>query len=348
MPPTWRPVELNLAVRDGETRAAIAAGDETTETPTAWFTRHRWEPLTELPASAPKAVRELVAARRARIAQVPELALIEQTTYKRRWYRPDYNDEEQKALAVWLADRVEAELSAPGAKPSSLSLLAVALEGDRRVAAVAELLAGRQDYSLVELVADAVLADAVPQHPFHVYKPAGLDKRAAWERTWDEQRKEDAGLPAKPEVPPKYGSGDFLKPDYYRLRGKLDVPKERFIAFTEVPGRSAGEVLYGWAGWTPLERVKALLVLDEQCEDQGIDLADRIALLDSAWRLLPDIARDDAPTAARLKAELAALVGPDGPSKVLLDAWRTKFPPPGGRGARRRPAAVTPADDEED
>ncbi len=347
VPPTWRPVELDLAVRDGETRAAIARGDETTEIPTAWFTRHRWEPLTALPASAPKAVRELIAARRARIAEVPELALIEQTTYKRRWYRPDFDDDEQKALAVWLADRIERELSAAGAKPSSISQLAVALEGDRRVAAVAELLAGRPNYSLVELITDAVLADAVPEHPFHVYKATGLDKRAAWERTWDEQRKEDAGLPAKPEVPPKYGAGDFLKPDYFRLRGKLDVPKERFIAFTEIPGRGAGEILYGWAGWTPLERVKALLALDEQCEDQGIDLADRIALLDSAWRLLPDIARDDAATASRLKAELAALVGPDGPSKVLLDAWRARFPPPGGRTRARRPA-VTPDNDEED
>jgi SAM-dependent methyltransferase len=345
LPPTWRPVELNLAVRDGQTRAAIERGDETTEIPTAWFTRHRWEPLTELPASAPKAVRDLFAARRARIAQVPELALIEQPTYKRRWYRPDYEDDEQKALAVWFADRIERELSAPGARPSSISQLAVALEGDPRVAAVAELLAGRADYSLVELLTDAVLADAVPLHPFHIYKATGLDKRAAWERTWDEQRKEDAGLPAKPEVPPKYGSGDFLKPDYYRLRGKLDVPKERFIAFTEVPGRPAGEILYGWAGWTPHERVKALLALDEQCEDQGLDTADRIALLDSAWRLLPDLARDDAATASRLKAELAALVGPDGPSKVLLDAWRARFPPPGGR-ARRAPAPKV--DDEED
>ena len=77
------------------------------------------------------------------------------------------------------------------------------------------------------------------------------------------------------------------------------------------------------------------------------DRPDRIALLDSAWRLLPDIARDDAATASRLKAELAALVGADGPSKVLLDAWRTRFPPPGGRARARRPA-VTPDDDEDD
>ena len=30
-------------------------------------------------------------------------------------------------------------------------------------------------------------------------------------------------------VPPKYTSADFLKSDYWRLRGKLDVPKERWI-----------------------------------------------------------------------------------------------------------------------
>lgn len=349
MPPTWRPMELDLAVRDRDNRAAIARGEDTTEIPTAWFTRHRWEPLTELPAEAPGELRALIAARRARIAAVPELALVEQPTYKRRWYRPDHEDEEQKAFAMWLADRIERELSAPGARPSTIAQLATALEEDPRVHAVAELMAGRKDYRLSELVADAVVADAVPEHPFHVYKPTGLDKRAAWERTWDEQRKEDAGLPARPEVPPKYGQGDFQKPDYYRLRGKLDVPKERFIAFTEVPGRAAGEILYGWAGWTPVERVRALLALDEQCEDRELPLADRIALLDSAWRLLPDVARDDASAASRLKAELQALVGLDGPSPVLLAAWKQKFPAPGGRARAKKVAArAEPDEDEED
>jgi hypothetical protein len=31
-------------------------------------------------------------------------------------------------------------------------------------------------------------------------------------------------------VPPKYTSADFLKTDFWRLRGKLDVPKERWIS----------------------------------------------------------------------------------------------------------------------
>ncbi|MBL0197138.1 MAG: hypothetical protein IPQ09_23495 [Myxococcales bacterium] len=49
------------------------------------------------------------------------------------------------------------------------------------------------------------------------------------------------------EVPPAYGSGDFVRTEYWQLRGKLDVPKERFVAFTEVPGRS-GPDAHGWAG----------------------------------------------------------------------------------------------------
>lgn len=348
-PPNWRPVEIDLAVRDGQTRAALAQGEDSTEIPTAWFERHRWKPLVELPSEAPKVVRDRVADRRARIASNAELRLIEQPTYKRRWYRPDYEADENTALATWLADRIEQVLVDRKGKPATLTQITSTLEEDPRVHAVGELLAGRRDYQLSELIADAVAADSVPDHPFHIYKPAGLEKRKAWERTWDEQRKEDQGLPAKPEVPPKYGQGDFLKPEYFRLRGKLDVPKERFIAFTQIPGRGAGEILYGWAGWTPAERVKALLAIDETCEDQGLPLGDRIAVLDSAWRLIPDVIRDDAPTGNRLLAEVRAILHADAPSAELLDAWKQKYPPPSRGRSRGRGAKVAAVvDDDED
>jgi hypothetical protein len=89
--------------------------------------------------------------------------------------------------------------------------------------------------------------------------------------------------------------------------------------------------------------------MDEECEEQGLALADRVVLLDSAWRLVPDVIRDDPTTGARLKAEFAALLGPDGPSKDLLANGRKRFPPPGGRGKVKRMAAAQPAaDDDED
>ena len=191
----------------------------------------------------------------------------------------------------------------------------------------------------------------MPNHRFHIYKPTGLVKREAWERTWEDQRREDAGESMKPELPPTYNNGDFLKQEFWQLRGKLDVLRERFIAFTEVPGRTGADTLYGWAGWTPVQRLRAILAIDEELEDGGVSLADRTGLLDSAWRLLPDVAREDAAAATRLKAELQALVGPEGPSREMIEDWKKRFPPPTSRatkakGAKAKNEAVNEESDE--
>jgi hypothetical protein len=348
-PPTWLPWNLSFAEKDAANRAALARGEEPDEQPSAWWERHGWEPLTELPKDASPALRKRVAARRARTTATPALALIETANFKRRWYKPDYAEQERLALTEWLADRVEQAAKAR-TQAFSLEQLVASLQDDARLLAVCEVLTGRKDFSLSQLVAAALQDDAVPSHRFHLYKPAGLVKREVWERTWADQRREDAGEKVTPEVPPAYGSGDFLKPDYWRLRGKLDVPKERFIAFTEVPGRSGFETLYGWAGWTAQQRVKAILAIDEELEDASVPLADRIGLLDSAWRLLPDVAREDAAAATRLKAELQALVGPEGPSRELIDDWKKRFPPPTARAASAKKGtkkAAAARDDDE-
>ncbi|RKH71349.1 BREX-2 system adenine-specific DNA-methyltransferase PglX [Corallococcus interemptor] len=344
-PPTWLPWNLTFAEKDAANREALANGQEPDEQPSVWWERHRWEALIALPDEASPALKNRVEARRARTATTPALALIETANFKRRWYKPDYAEQERVALSEWLADRVEQSAKAR-ASAFSLEQLVANLQDDARVLAVCEVMTGRKDFSLSQLIASALQGDAVPSHRFHVYKPAGLVKREVWERTWADQRLEDAGEKVTPEVPPSYGSGDFLRSDYWRLRGKLDVPKERFISFTEVPGRSGVETLYGWAGWTAQQRVKAILAIDEELEDASAPLADRIGLLDSAWRLLPDVAREDAATATRLKAELQALVGPEGPSRELLEEWKKRFPPPTARAAKGRKAAVARKVDE--
>ena len=81
-------------------------------------------------------------------------------------------------------------------------------------------------------------AKSVPFLPILRYKPTGLRKREVWERTWDLQRQEDAGEDVGDiPVPPKYATADFLKTDYWRLRGKLDVPKERWISYPHCSDR---------------------------------------------------------------------------------------------------------------
>lgn len=305
----------------------LARGEDPGEIPTVWFERHRWSPLLNLPGDMSPEIRAHLERRRKILVDNPEIALIESANFKRRWYCPDYDAEEQADFTIWLADRVEATVRARSRFCTPDQIVA-SLQDDARLLAVCQTLTKRRDFSLAQIVANIISDESVPSHRFHTYKPASLAKREAWESMWDCQRREDSGENAVPEAPPTYVTGDFLKAEYWRHRGKLDVPKERFITFTEVPGHAGSEVMLGWAGWTPQQRIKALLAEDEDLEDRGVPLSDRVGLLDSAWRLLPDLAREDPLAASRLKAELQALVGPTGPSREMLEEWGKRFPPP--------------------
>lgn len=54
---------------------------------------------------------------------------------------------------------------------------------------------------------------------------AGLRNR----RVWDLQPRDDRNEPVESiPIPPKYNSADFLKAEHWKLRGELDVPKERW------------------------------------------------------------------------------------------------------------------------
>lgn len=333
LPPPMLPWLIKLACDDAAAGNQSDSGGGRSELSTRWFERHGWQPTTEIPDSISQHTFNRIGERRELIRTTPGLAFLEKATYKRRWYHPDYEAEERIAMAAWLVERAEVMAQDRG-RAFTVEQCNAALQDDKQVLAVAEILTGRQDFSLLQTLWNSFQKDTVPNHRFHVFKNSGLDKRIVWERTWEAQRREDAGDSALPENPPHYAQDDFLQSEYWQLRGSLDIPKERFIAFTEVPGRDASNTLYGWAGWTPLQRLKALLTIDEELEDAGVPLADRIGVLDSAWRLLPDVAREDTAAAGNLKAELQALVGPDGPSREQLDDWRQRFPPPGTKAAR--------------
>ena len=146
----------------------------------------------------------------------------------------------------------------------------------------AEVFESDPGFDVGRLVARLVEGESVPLLPQLRYKPTGLRKRAEWERTWELQRQEDAidarvGLPpTDPKhlsadaaadlkrrevgaiaVPPKYTSADFLKTDHWQLRGKLDVPKERFVSFPSVSGPD-GTTMVAWAGLDHLQLAKAI------------------------------------------------------------------------------------------
>ena len=334
--PEHRPFELILA-------REVEAGTRKDY----WFQATQRKAVTEVPEHYGTDTRTRILRRLDYIQKDHNIAMLEAPEHKRKWEPFGFDGAAVAAGTQWLLDSIESRLERRN-NPASPRQIAAEIQDDERFVAVAEYVDGRRDVHLESLIDGLLHFQAVASHPYHLYTDVGLKKREVWESTWELQRREDVGDDVgEIPVPPIFSQGsrgkskDFIRTEYWKLRGKLDVPKERFIAFTEVPGRAPDETLYGWAGWTPRQRVRAILDLDEELDDEGIPLEDRVALLDSAWRLLPEVARDDPDAASDQRAELEALLGQAGPTRELLAQWRDRFPPPGK--ARRRPRRKTGA-----
>jgi hypothetical protein len=236
----------------------------------------------------------------------------------------DYAGWQAEALQAFLLDRLErlfdfdGRMNDSGTPTATLPLALVSL-GEVATAArrdplfmeAAEVFTGDVAFDPLTLITSLVDAESVPLLPVLRYKPTGLRKHAEWQGVWELQRKEDAidvrtSLPAdnpqhltaddakslkdalKIPVPPKYTSADFLKPSYWRLRGKLDVPKERFVSFPGIVGQD-GTGMIAWAGLNHLQLAKAIgdfygLV---QTEIGGSDDPRLVPLLAAIHELIP-------------------------------------------------------------
>lgn len=279
--PGHRPFEIVHARRDDE-----ADDDEKS----AWWSRHGHDRVTEIPETYSEAHRARIQERIDLIESDSRIALLETPPYKRRWQLPDWESETRTAAESWLLDRLE-DLFAPTSPttprgpladpaPYRLEEIIVALERDPRVAAVAGVWAGTGVSVDVSLVVEKLLrSNALPDNPHRVYSEEGLGKLDEWKRMWALQDQEDARDQAKAEaeargeaapskgladpddpskvidtipLPRKFDKGDFVRAEFFSIRGKLNVPRERFILFADlVPNR------YGWNGWRNGERALA-------------------------------------------------------------------------------------------
>ncbi|MGW7423511.1 BREX-2 system adenine-specific DNA-methyltransferase PglX [Streptomyces sp. NPDC054813] len=252
------------------------------EIETQWFARHGSIPVTDLPNHWPQAYKDIVTKRIAAIETNRSISLIERPECKRRWATESWDSLQAKALRTWLLDRAETRelwfhevdgMEQP--RVMSTAELADALALDSDFAAVAELYAPGKD--LGALVAELVADEHVPFLSALRYKESGLRKRADWEHTWDEQRREDAAQTEEEKeeirnsigVPPRYSAADFLKPSYWRNRGKLDTPKERFVSYPYGSRDGDSALLLGWAGWDHREQAQALatLIVEREASD---------------------------------------------------------------------------------
>ncbi|MEU2533250.1 BREX-2 system adenine-specific DNA-methyltransferase PglX [Streptomyces albidoflavus] len=318
----------------------VKAGEASDE----WFKRHGSTPITEIPAHWPDDYRALVQKRIDVIESNRAIGMIERPEYKRRWATEGWDSMRQKALKSWLLDRIENRsywFDANGNPTiTTLARLTEALSADEDFASVADLYAPRQD--LAKTVRDLLSEEHVPFVSALRYKPAALKKRADWEHVWDLQREEDAAPdePAKRKirertpVPPKYTSADFLKPSYWRARGKLDVPKERFVSYGTVNAQSPE--LYGWAGWDHLEQA---LALASYIQTAGLGNEEIVPFLAGLLELQPWLdqwyGEYDAEFGASPAAEILAFrqqkQGELGLSDDTLRAWR---PAPAARAKK--------------
>jgi hypothetical protein len=191
---------------------------------------------------------------------------------------------------------------------------------------VGELYRDDPAFDVQRLVDELVEDESVPLLPVLRYKPTGQRKRAEWEKTWELQRTEDAidarivrdnkveirpdwtiyaddGSEALTEhqaklvkkhrvgeipLPPKYKSSDFATGTYWRLRGKLDVPKERWISFPHCEGED-GTLVIAWAGYDHLQLARAISAYYVEIQERlgGRDDPRLIPLLACLIELLP-------------------------------------------------------------
>ena len=90
------------------------------------------------------------------------------------------------------------------------------------------------------------------------------------ERLAAEQRRRKREEVGDISPPPKYTSADFQTSTCWRLRGALDVPKERFVSYPFCSRDADPSLLIGWAGWDQLQQAKALAAwYSEVTEQEG-------------------------------------------------------------------------------
>lgn len=290
-----------LGQRAFEIRMRDQAPDD--ESQNAWFRLHKSVETTEIPADWPEEYRRVVQARLDLIEANPHIRLIERPEYKRRWSQETWEKREAQALRNWLLDATERRahlwyedrdgFRVP--RPLTVNQVADALRHDDDVQAVATLYAtdhlGKRDASLATVLSAVIEPEHVPYLSALRYKDSGLRKRAQWEQVWVQQREEDrAGERLDIKVPPKYAGADFLKHSYWSNRGKLDVPKERFVSYPGASPDTDPSLLLGWAGWNHRDQAEALVgLLRSRVESDGWTLDDPrfVPLLAGLREVLP-------------------------------------------------------------
>lgn len=249
--PGQRAFEVALA------RRLEAATDAST-----WFTRHGSQAITSLAHEWPADYKAVVEKRLSLIASDRSIRLLETPDFKRRWLTATWDEQRDESLRSAILDQLEdvdlwRDFQGPATR--SVAQLADLFRNDEILLELARELTGNAEPDLAAAIGNLAPVEAVPYLAAYRYKPSGLEKFSEWQAIWDLQRREDAGEKVTIPVPPKYSTPDFQKVEYWKARGKLDVPKERFVLYPGVGREGDNSLVLGWAGWSYRDRAVALV-----------------------------------------------------------------------------------------
>ena len=259
-----RAFEVDLARR-------VAEGTEET----AWFDRHTVRATTALPEFWPDDYQALVNRRLDLMNSDRSIRLLERPEHKRDWSTTPWEAQRVEALRDAILDKLEDPTiwhDGQGPTTRSVAELADLLRADLALKELARALTDTGEPDLAAVIGGLVPDEAVPFLAAYRYKPAGVEKYRTWQAVWALQRREDAGEKVTIAVPPKYAQADFRKTTYWKARGNLDVPKERFIAYPGVAREGDPTPVLGWAGWS--HRDQALTLAREIPVQQGLGADD--------------------------------------------------------------------------
>ncbi|MBK9387523.1 MAG: BREX-2 system adenine-specific DNA-methyltransferase PglX [Planctomycetes bacterium] len=349
--------EIRLALGERAFEIVLARAMKKGTEQTTWFARHGSTPITELPTLWPADYRALVERRIRSIETNRDLALIERPEYKRRWNTEPWENRVERTLRTWLQERLETPAYWPTLVLQSCAQLADRARQDAEFVRVAELFRGTSSFDWTALIEELVKDEHVPFLPVLRYEAAGLRKRAQWEATWELQRREDRGEKVgEIPVPPKFASGDFQQASYWRQRGKLDVPRERFVSYPHLERDADSTLRLGWGGWDHLQQAQALSAAYQLAKDEDWSEARLQPILAGLLELLPWLLQwHDDPEPGYdggwgteyqrfVEREAQAL----GVSEVQLRAWKPlEGKKRGGRKkASKRPAEIMESEDD--
>ncbi|MET3708870.1 hypothetical protein ABIB17_003519 [Arthrobacter sp. UYEF6] len=309
-----------------------------------WFSELGISPVSEVPQGWTADYQELVLRRMQEIDANSLIRALETPENKRRWAGKPWDEQMKRALGGWLLDKLEDRsfwFDAQGRPTSrSISQLADVVSRDSKVVGVLALWTGVVDVDIVKALNDLLAEECVPYLAAQRLKETGLRKREAWDDVWELQRREDAGeIVGRVPAPPEYVPADFRKTSWWQTRGKLDVPKERFILYPDAGRSTDPTLLLGWTGWDHVQQFLVLATIMDERISEGADDSQLVPLVAGMAEVLPWIRQwhaDLDPTfgmsmADFCSAQLEERMTQLNASTTDLTAWR---PAPAGRGRR--------------